>query len=86
MQNIVATADLGARIDLNAVARSLAQKRIEYEPEQFPGLVYRLDEPKAVVLLFGTGRVVCTGVRTLEDVERAIKRVATELRADGLLV
>src|SRR5439155_753950 len=61
VQNIVATSDLGAPIDLNAIAISLGGGKVEYEPEQFPGLVYRIDEPKVVVLLFGSGKLVCTG-------------------------
>ena len=55
VQNIVASSDLGMEINLNAIAISLGLEKVEYEPEQFPGLVYRLDEPKVVVLLFGSG-------------------------------
>ncbi len=85
VQNIVATSDLGAQIDLNAVAISLGLGKVEYEPEQFPGLVYRIDEPKVVVLLFGSGKLVCTGARKPEDVDRAVERITAELKGAGLL-
>jgi transcription initiation factor TFIID TATA-box-binding protein len=85
VQNIVASSDLGAKINLNSIAISLGLEKVEYEPEQFPGLVYRLDSPKVVVLLFGSGKLVCTGARKPEDVEIAVDKITQELRAAGLL-
>lgn len=85
VQNIVASADLNAELNLNAIAVSLGLERVEYEPEQFPGLVYRLDEPKVVVLLFGSGKLVCTGARRPKDVENAVDKITEELKACGLL-
>jgi len=85
VQNIVASSDLETDINLNAIAISLGLERVEYEPEQFPGLVYRLDSPKVVVLLFGSGKLVCTGARKPEDVEVAVNKITEELRAAGLL-
>ena len=85
VQNIVASSDLGAQINLNSIAISLGLGKVEYEPEQFPGLVYRLDEPKVVVLLFGSGKLVCTGARKPSDVEQAVEKITAELKAAGLL-
>jgi transcription initiation factor TFIID TATA-box-binding protein len=85
VQNIVASADLGCVINLNAIAISLSLEKVEYEPEQFPGLVCRLDNPKVVVLLFGSGKMVCTGARKVEDVELAVERITKELQDAGLL-
>jgi transcription initiation factor TFIID TATA-box-binding protein len=85
IQNIVATFDLETEINLNEIAISLRLNKIEYEPEQFPGLVYRLDDPKVVLLLFGSGKLVCTGARKPEDVERAVENITEELRIAGLL-
>jgi len=85
VQNIVATSDLGAKINLNATAITLGLERVEYEPEQFPGLVYRLDSPKVVMLLFGSGKLVCTGARKPEDAEIAVDKITEELKAAGLL-
>jgi transcription initiation factor TFIID TATA-box-binding protein len=85
VQNIVATADLGSEINLNSVAITLGLERVEYEPEQFPGLVCRLDEPRVVVLLFGSGRLVCTGARRPSDVQLAVQKITKELQDSGLL-
>lgn len=85
VQNIVASSDLGSEINLNAIAISLGLERVEYEPEQFPGLVYRIAEPKVVVLLFGSGKLVCTGARKPEDVEAAVDKITKELKTAGLL-
>jgi transcription initiation factor TFIID TATA-box-binding protein len=85
VQNIVATSDLGQKINLNAIAISLGLEKVEYEPEQFPGLVYRLDVPNVVLLVFGSGKVVCTGARKPQDVEDAVNKITIELRAAGQL-
>ena len=85
VQNVVASADLGQRLNLNAIAIGLGLENIEYEPEQFPGLVYRLDEPSVVVLLFGSGKAVVTGAKTREEVERAVTEVESRLTDLGLL-
>ncbi len=74
IQNIVATADLKISFDLSMIATALLSESVEYEPEQFPGLVYRLKEPKAVILVFQSGKVVCTGTKTLEDATLAVDR------------
>jgi transcription initiation factor TFIID TATA-box-binding protein len=85
VQNIVASSDLGQSINHNAIAITLGLERVEYEPEQFPGLVYRLDVPKVVLLLFGSGKLVCTGARKPKDVEDAVDKITIELRAAGQL-
>jgi transcription initiation factor TFIID TATA-box-binding protein len=85
VQNIVASSDLGQEINLNAIAISLGLEKVEYEPEQFPGLVYRLDVPKVVVLLFGSGKLVCTGARKPSDVGDAVQKIMEELQGAGLL-
>ena len=79
IQNIVTSADLGYRINLNKIAMSFNLDRIEYEPEQFPGLVYRLDDPKVVVLLFGSGKLIITGGKVPEDAKRAVQKIYKDL-------
>lgn len=83
IQNVVATADLHAVLNLDAIAIGL--DRTEYEPEQFPGLVYRMDVPKAVLLLFGSGKIVITGVKNAEEAELAADTVTERLSEIGLL-
>ncbi len=85
IQNIVASADLGRVLNLNAVAIGLGLENVEYEPEQFPGLVYRMSSPKVVMLLFGSGKIVVTGGKKPEDAEAAVEKVVIELDGLGLL-
>ncbi|NOR85589.1 TATA-box-binding protein [archaeon] len=68
--NIVASANLNFKVDLNKIVFELGE--CEYEPEQFPGLVYRHPKPKVVFLIFNSGKVVCTGARCESDVGVAI--------------
>jgi len=85
VQNIVASSNLNAELNLNAIAISLGLEKVEYEPEQFPGLVYRVNKPKVVVLLFGSGKLVCTGAKKAKDVEIAVDKITEELKSSGLL-
>jgi transcription initiation factor TFIID TATA-box-binding protein len=85
VQNIVASADLHSVLNLNAIAIGLGLENIEYEPEQFPGLVYRLSEPKVVVLLFGSGKLVVTGGRKPEDAADAVDHIVKELKSLSLM-
>ncbi|RLM89529.1 TATA-box-binding protein [Haloarcula sp. Atlit-7R] len=84
IQNIVSSADLGHTLNLNAIAIGLGLEHIEYEPEQFPGLVYRLDEPSVVALLFGSGKLVITGGKQIEDAEQALDVIEERLSDLGL--
>jgi len=83
VQNIVASSELDATLNLNRIAFELVGT--EYEPEQFPGLVYRLDEPQVVFLLFSSGRIVCTGGRTYDDVENGIEKLKENLKELGAM-
>jgi transcription initiation factor TFIID TATA-box-binding protein len=85
IQNIVAISDLGGELNLNEVAMALGLENVEYEPEQFPGLVYRIKEPKVAMLLFGSGKIVCTGARKIEDVSLAVEKLSQELTSLGLI-
>jgi transcription initiation factor TFIID TATA-box-binding protein len=85
IQNIVATSDLGGELNLSEVAIALGLENVEYEPEQFPGLVYRLKEPKVAMLLFGSGKIVCAGARKTEEVMLAVDKVSKELSLLGQL-
>ncbi len=73
--NLVASTAFPDSISLHhfAIARNL--EGIEYEPEQFPGLVYRCTTVKAVALLFSTGAIVVTGARSIEDARAAVTEV-----------
>ncbi|MBN1194582.1 MAG: TATA-box-binding protein [Methanomicrobiaceae archaeon] len=70
--NIVCSYDLGNYINLNKVVITLNLENIEYEPEQFPGLVYRIKDPKIVALLFSSGKIILTGGKNMEDIKRGL--------------
>ncbi len=85
IQNIVSSADLGESLNLNAMAIGLGLEDVEYEPEQFPGLVYRLDDPEVVILLFGSGKIVVTGAKSREKAIEGVEVVASRIADLGLL-
>jgi len=83
IQNIVASAGLNGYIDLEKSTYTL--KRTMYEPEQFPGLIYRMDDPKVVILLFASGKLVCTGAKKEEQVHLAINKLQKILEEQKLI-
>ena len=85
VQNIVASADLGTKLDLVQIAITFGIERVEYEPEQFPGLVYRLKNPKVVMLLFTSGKIVITGGTNISDIKLSVEKLKNELSAAGFL-
>ena len=78
VQNIVASGSIGIKLNLNVLAMRL--ENTEYEPEQFPGLVYKLMEAKATFLLFSNGKVVCTGTKSEAEVHQAMKMLVERLQ------
>jgi transcription initiation factor TFIID TATA-box-binding protein len=85
IQNIVASADLKTNLNLNAVVMAFGMENVEYEPEVFPGLVYRIEVPKVVMLIFSSGKVVVAGGKVPEDCEEALRILRKELNYLGLL-
>ena len=84
IENVVASAAVDAEIDLDKVAATLANA--EYEPEQFPGLVLRLKEPKAAILVFSSGKMVCTGTKNIEAIKVAISKTMEQVRSAGIKI
>jgi transcription initiation factor TFIID TATA-box-binding protein len=78
VQNLVASSAIGVKLNLNTLAMKLSNT--EYEPEQFPGLVYKLIDAKATFLLFGNGKVVCTGTKCAEEVEVALEKLIENIK------
>lgn len=78
IQNIVAAGSVGMDLNLNVLAMKL--ENTEYEPEQFPGLVYKLPEQKATFLLFSNGKIVCTGTKSEEEVHKALDKLIENLK------
>jgi len=83
IQNIVASANLGVEVDLEKAAYLLPNTM--YEPEQFPGLIHRMDDPKVVLLIFSSGKMVITGAKSEEDVQRAVINIYNKLKELGCI-
>ena len=84
IENVVASADLHQRVDLNAVVKGFPG--VEYRPEQFPGLVFRVKRPKTATLIFNSGKMVCTGAKSEKKARRAVARVVKELKGCGIII
>ncbi|MGB9708142.1 MAG: TATA-box-binding protein [Candidatus Pacearchaeota archaeon] len=84
IQNIVATTSLNTKVPLVKLVRS--QTNTEYNPEQFPGLVLRIKKPKSAVLVFSSGNLVCTGTKSIKQVNEVIVQVIRQLRKIGVHV
>ncbi len=84
IQNIVASINLGGKIHLEQAARTLP--RSMYEPEQFPGLIHRMLDPKTVILLFSSGKLVCTGAKKEADVYRSVNNLHALLEEKKLMI
>ena len=78
IQNIVATASLGKDVPLTKLAKTIPNT--EYNPEQFPGLVLRVKQPKSAVLVFSSGNLVCTGTKSIAQVKLVIEQVIKTLK------
>ncbi len=83
IENIVATVNLGIDLDLDKLAERLPAA--EYNPEQFPGLILRLQRPKISALIFRTGKMVCTGAKSENELKRAVKELVRLLNEHGLM-
>ncbi|MBW2997944.1 TATA-box-binding protein [Candidatus Woesearchaeota archaeon] len=78
VQNIVASGSVGMDLNLNVLTMKL--DNTEYEPEQFPGLVYKLPAAKATFLLFSNGKIVCTGTKSEEEVHESLQILIEHLK------
>ncbi|MEI7857188.1 MAG: TATA-box-binding protein [Methanomicrobiales archaeon] len=81
--NMVCSYNHGKSINLNKVVITLNLENIEYEPEQFPGLVYRIREPKIVALLFSSGKIILTGGKNMEDIRKGLDFLEQKLESIG---
>jgi transcription initiation factor TFIID TATA-box-binding protein len=79
--NIVCSYNLGRYINLNKLTVTLNLESVEYEPEQFPGLVFRIKEPKIVVLIFSSGKIILTGGKNLNDVKNGLDVLEKKLES-----
>jgi len=83
VQNIVSSINLGGKVSLEQAARTLP--RSMHEPEQFPGLIHRMLDPKTVILIFASGKLVCVGARQEDEILRSVNQIHSELEQKNLM-
>ena len=84
IENVVAIAAQKHGIDLSAVVKAF--RVVDYRPERFPGLIFKLKRPRTTTLIFGTGKMVCTGARSERDAMRALRKVVKTLNKGGIVI
>jgi transcription initiation factor TFIID TATA-box-binding protein len=82
IENIVATVILDHGLDLNLIEARIID--VEYNPDQFPGLIYRMRNPKVTALIFKSGKMVVTGTKSLKELVYAVKRILKTLQDHGI--
>lgn len=84
IQNVVAIGSLDQKIDLHAIVSAFP--KVDYRPKRFPGLIFRLTQPKTTTLIFRTGKMVCTGAKSEKMAMSAVKKVIRELKKEGFII
>ena len=84
VENVVASASVDQKVDLNDITKKFPDT--EYHPDQFPGLVFRLESPRTATLIFRTGKMVCTGAKSEEMAVKAVQTVVKQLRKGGIKI
>jgi transcription initiation factor TFIID TATA-box-binding protein len=84
-ENIVASTEFNKEMHLSSISKGLLFKHVEYEPEQFPGLIYKADDFNALLILFSSGKLICTGAKNVEDATKAIDMMKEKLSSLGVL-
>ncbi len=82
IENVVASVVLNQRLDLDEIAATMPN--VEFDPEQFPGLVYRLKKPKTATLIFNSGKMVCTGAKSEKEAKRAVHKIVKNIKEAGI--
>jgi transcription initiation factor TFIID TATA-box-binding protein len=84
-QNIIASTDVEKELHLSSISKGLLLEHVNYEPDHFPGLIYNIDEIRALLLIFSSGKIVCTGAKNIEDTTKAIEMMKEKLSSIGAL-
>ena len=85
LQNIVVSANFEKELHLSSISKGLLFDRVDYDPKYFPGLIYKMEDIGASVILFSSGKVVCTGAKSIEDASSAIETIKEKLLSLGAL-
>ena len=84
-QNIIASIDVNRELHLSSISTGLILDRVNYDPESFPGLIYKMDDIGVILLLFSSGKIVCTGAKNIEDASKALETIKEKLTSIGAL-
>ena len=84
IENVVASATVSQTVNLNLITQIFPD--VEYHPDQFPGLVFRLKSPKTATLIFSSGKMVCTGTKSEDQAIKAVKNVVQKLKKGGISI
>ena len=83
IENIIASTNLETDLDLQKVSERIPGS--EFNPERFPGVIYRCEEPKVVILIFKNGRMMCTAAKSITDIESVMNEIEIILKKEGLI-
>ena len=84
IENIVASTNLYKDLDLSAISTALIFQGINYKPEEFPGLIYKIKDTCIVILIFASGKIVCIGAKSIDEAEDVINQVKEKLSSIGV--
>ena len=85
IQNVIASTDVKQELHLSSISQALIMENVNYQPEQFPGLIYNMDETGALILIFSSGKIVCNGLKNEKDAKEAIEKIKEKLCSIGAL-
>jgi len=82
IESIVASSKISAQLGLKELAFSLPNA--EYDPDRFPGLVYRISDPEVSFMLFASGKIICSGAHSMDDIQKALHKLVDNLKKAGV--
>ena len=85
IENIIVSADLKKELDLASLATRLILQDVDYQPEVFPGLIYKMDDLHTILIIFNSGKIVCTDTKSIDDATNSIKKMEEKLTSIGAL-
>jgi transcription initiation factor TFIID TATA-box-binding protein len=84
-RNVIVSSDFEKELHLSSISKGLILEHVSYEPENFPGLIYKMDELGAILILFNSGKIVSTGAKNYENASKAIETMKDKLLSIGAL-
>lgn len=79
IKNVVCLGDLEQEVDLSNLTIALGMEHVEYEPEQFSGVVYRPPDQHYTMMIFHSGKVIITGTRDENEAEQAMSELSERI-------